>query len=60
MWSFEEKLSRKIQLYFIHVCKYLNQTVRKIGEQNGKYFKGVSKKKKKTSEENGFHNSIED
>ena len=29
------------------VCKYLNQRVRKIGEQNGKYFKGVSKIKKR-------------
>ena len=26
-------------------CKYLNQRVRRIGEQNGKYFKGFSKKK---------------
>ena len=29
------------------VCKYLNQRVRRIGEQNGKSFKGVSKTKKK-------------
>ena len=44
------------------VCKYLNQTVRRIGEKNGKSFKAVSKtkKKKKTSEGIEFHNSIQD
>ena len=31
----------------MHVCKYLNQIVRRIGEYNGKSFKGVSKTKKK-------------
>ena len=31
----------------MRVCKYLKQSFRKIGEQNGKYFKGVSKIKKK-------------
>ena len=31
----------------MHVCKYLNQTVRTIGEQNRKSFKGVSKTRKK-------------
>ena len=36
-----------IQVPFMHVCKYLNQRVRRIGEQNGKSFKGVSKTKKK-------------
>ena len=37
------------------VCKYLNQRVRRIGEKNGKSFKGVSKtKKKKTNEEIEF------
>ena len=29
----------------MHVCKYLTQRVRRIGEQNGKSFKRVSKKK---------------
>ena len=29
------------------ICKYLNQRVRRIGEQNGKSFKGVSKTKRK-------------
>ena len=42
------------------VCKYLNQRVRIIGEQNGKPFNGVSKKKKKPHEEIEFHNSIQD
>ena len=43
------------------VCKYLNQNVRRIGEQNGKSFMGVSKtKKKKKHEEIEFHNSIQD
>ena len=31
----------------MHVCKYLKQRVRRIRKQNGKSFKGVSKKKKK-------------
>ena len=31
----------------MRVCKYLNQRVRRIGEYNGKSFKGVSKTKKK-------------
>ena len=34
----------------MHVCKYLNQRVWRIGEQNGKSFKGVSKKKEKIHE----------
>ena len=29
----------------MRVCKYLNQRVRRIGESNGKSFKGFSKKK---------------
>ena len=29
------------------MCKYLSQTVRRIGEQNEKSFKGVSFKKEK-------------
>ena len=41
------KVTRKIQLLFICVCKYLNQRVRRIGEKNGKSFKGVLKTKKK-------------
>ena len=45
----------------MHVCKYLNQRVRLIGEQNGKSVKGVPKTKtKKVHEEIEFHNSIED
>ena len=28
----------------MHVCKYLKQRVRRIGEQNRKSFKGFSKK----------------
>ena len=31
----------------MHVCKYLNQRVRLIGEQNGKSVKGVPKTKTK-------------
>ena len=46
MGSFEEKFTT-LQLSFLCVCKYLNQRVRRIGESNGKYFKGVSKAKKK-------------
>ena len=30
----------------MRICKYLNQRVRTIDEQNGKSFKGVSKTKK--------------
>ena len=45
----------------MHVFKYLNQRVRKIGEYNGKSFKNVSKtKKKKANEEMEFHNSTHD
>ena len=40
-------LERYTQLFFMRVCIYLKQSVRKIGEQNGKYFKGISKIKKK-------------
>ena len=42
----------------MRVCKYLNQRVRRIGEYNGKSFKGFSRKK--TYEETEFHNSIQD
>ena len=31
----------------MRVCKYLNQRVRRIGELNKKYLRGVSKTKKK-------------
>ena len=31
----------------MHVCEYLNQIVTRIGENNGKSFKGASKTKKK-------------
>ena len=30
----------------MHICKYLKQRVRRIGEKNGKSVKIVSKKKK--------------
>ena len=36
-----------VQVFLMRVCKYINQTVRRIAEQNGKSFKGVSKTKKK-------------
>ena len=51
-----------MQVSFMLVCKCLNQRVRRIGEQNGKAFNGVSKKKikKKKHEEIEFHNSIQD
>ena len=43
------------------ICKFLNQKVRRIGQQNGKSFKGVSKtKQKKTHEEIELHNSFQD
>ena len=49
----------------MHICKYLKQRVRRIGEKNGKSVKIVSKKKKKerkkkTHEEVESHNSIQD
>ena len=48
----------------MRVCKYLNQRVRRIGEQNGKSkgFKGFSKtkNKKETHEEIEFQNLIPD
>ena len=45
----------------MHVCKYLNQRVRRINELNGKSFKGVSKtNKKETHEEIKCHSSIQD
>ena len=48
MGSFEENLTRKIDTRSIMcVCKYLKQRVKKIGEQNGKSFKGFTKTKKK-------------
>ena len=36
-----------MEIPFTHVCKYLNQGVRRIGEQNGKSSKSVSRKKRK-------------
>ena len=45
------------------VCKYLNQRVRRIGEQNGKCFKGVlktNKQKKNMHKDCEVHNSIQD
>ena len=44
-WNF--RVYAYMQVPFMHVCKYLNQRVKRIGEQNGKSFKGVSKTKKK-------------
>ena len=62
MESFEEKLTRKIQLSFMHSYKYLKQRVRRIREKNQKSFKCVSKqKRKKKHKETEFHsNSIQD
>ena len=49
LWGVLKKmlLERCMQLSFMRVCKYLNQRVRKKSEQNGKYFKIVSKAKTK-------------
>ena len=49
LWGVLRKsgLERYIKLSFMHVCKYLNQRIRGIREQNGKSFKGVSKTRKK-------------
>ena len=46
----------------MHVCKYLNQRVKRIGEQNEKSLKGFpkTKKKKKTHEETEFRNPVQD
>ena len=46
----------------MHICKYLNQRVRRIGEQNGKSFEGFSKtkQKKRAHKDIEFHNSIQD
>ena len=41
----------------MHVCKYLNQRVRRIGESYGKSFKGFSKKEYQEIE---FHNSVKE
>ena len=69
LWGFFNKswVERYIQLSFTHVCNYLNQSITRISEKNGKSFKGVSKTKngkKKTHththEETEFHNSIQD
>ena len=60
MGSFEEKLSKKIQFSVMHVCKYVNQRVTRIGEQNGKSFKGVSTTKEKKKQEIEVYNSIQD
>ena len=63
LWGVLKKgrLERYIELSFMCVCQYLNQRVRRIGEQNGKFSKGVFKtKKKKKHEEIDFHNSIQD
>ena len=50
-----------MQLSSMLVCKYLNQIVRRISEQNGKSFKGVSKTSKKNFyEEIEFQNLIQD
>ena len=57
MGSIEEKVTRKIHTtFFMRVCKYVNQKVRRIGEQNGKSFKGISKTKKKKNMEIEFDN----
>ena len=38
----------------MHVFKYLNQRIRRIGEKNGKSFKVVSKTKKKKKHMKSF------
>ena len=45
-WAVLKKswLERYMQLSFMYVWKYLNQRVRKIGEQNGKSFKNKNEK----------------
>ena len=40
----------------MHVCKYLNQRVKRIGEQNEKSLKGFPK----THEETEFRNPVQD
>ena len=40
-------LEWSIRLFFLWVCKYQNQRLRRIGEGNGKSFKDVPKTKKK-------------
>ena len=57
MMSLEEKwLERYMQLSFMHVCKYLNQKVRQIGdrmENLSRVFQ--NQKRKKNHEETGYH-----
>ena len=42
------------------VCKDVNERVRRMVEQNGKLFEGVSKTNKNTNEKIKFHYSIQD
>ena len=52
-------LEKYIKRFFLRVCKYLNQRVRRIGEKNGKSFKSFLKKRKKDKKTHGeieFHN----
>ena len=46
----------------MHLCKHLNERVRRIAEENRKSLKGVSEtnKQKKIHEEIECHNSIHD
>ena len=69
MESFKENLTRKMYTFsFMHIWKFLNQSVSRIGEQNGKSFtdfSGEKKERKKRKEKNiteqiEFHNSIQD
>ena len=60
-WArFEEKSTRKIDTTSSYLCMFCIRTVRRIGKQNGKFFIGVSKTKKKKTHEIEFHNSIQD
>ena len=43
----------------VYVCKYLNQRVRRIGEENRKSFKGSSKIKKKKNKRLSFITQFE-
>ena len=52
MESFKENLTRKIYTFsFMHIWKFLNQSVSRIGELNGKSFTDFSGKKKKERKE---------
>ena len=49
MGSFEEKLTRKIQVSLMHICKYPNQRARTIGNRMDYLSKLFQKQKKRKS-----------